>query len=56
VTKKELEEQRVCVNVCCKLGKYFTEIFQLFNQVHASSRSALFVLVGALFKKFGLFF
>jgi hypothetical protein len=29
---KELEEQRVCVKFCCKLGKNFTETFQLLNQ------------------------
>jgi hypothetical protein len=27
---KELEEQRVCVKFCCKLGKNFTETFQLY--------------------------
>ena len=50
VTMKELEKQRVCVCVCvcgeggelcCKLGKNCKETFQL--------------LVGSLFKKFGLF-
>jgi len=30
---KELEE-RVCAKFCCKLGKNFTEIFQLLNQAH----------------------
>jgi len=28
---KELEEQRVCVKFCCKLGKNFTATFQLLN-------------------------
>jgi hypothetical protein len=59
VTKKELGEQRVFVKFCCKLGKNFTETFQLLTK-HTlgalSSRSALSVLVGALLKKFGLFF
>jgi len=31
---KELEEQRVCVKVCCKLGKKFTQTFQLLNQAY----------------------
>jgi len=31
---KELEEQRVCVKFCCKLGKNFTETFQLLNQAY----------------------
>jgi ribosomal protein L31 len=33
---KELEEQCVCVCVkfCCKLGKNFTETFQLLNQAY----------------------
>jgi hypothetical protein len=38
VTTKELEEQHVCVCVCvkfcCKLGKRFTETFQLLNQAY----------------------
>jgi len=29
---KELEEQCVCMKFCCKLGKNFTETFQLLNQ------------------------
>jgi hypothetical protein len=29
---EELEKQRVCVKFCCKLGKHFTETFQLLNQ------------------------
>ena len=29
---KELEEQSVYVKFCCKLGKNFTETFQLLNQ------------------------
>jgi hypothetical protein len=31
---KELEEQRVCVKFWCKLGKNFTETFQLLNQAY----------------------
>jgi hypothetical protein len=31
---KGLEEQRVCVKFCCKLGKNFTETFQLLNQAN----------------------
>jgi len=31
---KEFEEQRVCVKLCCKLGKNFTETFQLLNQAY----------------------
>jgi len=31
---KELEEQRVRVKSCCKLGKKFTETFQLLNQAY----------------------
>jgi len=31
---KELEEQRMCVKFCCKLGKYFTETFKLLNQAY----------------------
>jgi hypothetical protein len=31
---KELEEQRVCVNFCSKLGKHFTETLQLLNQAY----------------------
>jgi hypothetical protein len=31
---KELEEQRMCVKFCCKLGKNFTETFQLLNQAY----------------------
>jgi len=36
VTLKELEEQRarVFVKFCCKLGKTFTEVFQLLNQAY----------------------
>jgi len=34
VTNKELEKQRVCVKFYCKLGKHFTETFQLFNQAY----------------------
>jgi len=40
VTMKELEEQCVCVCVCVcvkfcfKLGKHFTETFQLLNQAY----------------------
>jgi len=34
VTMKELEEQRVCVKFCCKLGKNFTETFQLLKQAY----------------------
>jgi hypothetical protein len=49
---EELEEQRVCVKFCCEFGKNFKEAFQLLNQAYAR---ALSVLVGALFKKFGLF-
>ena len=32
VTMKELEEECVCLKFCCKLGKNFTETFQLLNQ------------------------
>jgi len=31
---KELEEQRVYVNFFCKLGKKYTETFQLLNQTY----------------------
>ena len=31
---KDFEEQRVCVKFCCKLGKNFTETFQLLNQAY----------------------
>jgi hypothetical protein len=39
VTVKEFEEQScvcvcVCVKFCCKLGKNFTETFQLLNQAY----------------------
>jgi len=34
---KELEEQGVCVNVCCKRGKNFTETFQLLNQSYGEN-------------------
>jgi hypothetical protein len=34
VSKKGLEEESVCVNFSCKLGKNFTETFQLLNQAH----------------------
>ena len=34
---KELEEQRVCVKFCCKLGKNFTETFQLLNQAYGEN-------------------
>jgi hypothetical protein len=34
VAMKELEEQHMCV-ICCKLGKNFTETFQLLNQAYA---------------------
>ena len=34
MTRKEFEEQRVCVKVCCKRGKKFTETFQLLNQAY----------------------
>ena len=34
MTMKELEERRVCVKVCCKLGKNFTETFKLLNQAY----------------------
>ena len=34
VTMKELEEQCVCVKFCSKLGKNFTETFQLLNQAY----------------------
>jgi hypothetical protein len=34
VTMKELEEQRVCVKFCCKLGKNFTETCQLLHQAY----------------------
>ena len=30
----ELEEQRMCVKFCCKLGKNFKETFQLLNQAY----------------------
>jgi len=33
MTTKELEE-RVRVKFCCKLGKNFTETFQLLNQAY----------------------
>jgi len=32
---KELEEQRVCVKFCCKLGKNFTETFQVQDAIVA---------------------
>ena len=38
VTMKEPEEQRVCVKFCCKLGKNFTETFQLLNQAYGDHR------------------
>jgi len=31
---KELEEQRMCVKFCCKLGKHCTQTFQLLNQAY----------------------
>jgi len=31
---KELEEKRMFVKFCCKLGKNFTETFQLLNQAY----------------------
>ena len=31
---KQPEEQRMCVKVCCKLGKNFTETFQLLNKAY----------------------
>ena len=31
---KNLEEQRVCVKFCFKLGKTFTETFQMLQQVY----------------------
>jgi hypothetical protein len=31
---KELEEQGVCVKYCCKLGRKFTETFELLHQVY----------------------
>jgi hypothetical protein len=34
MTLKELEEQRMCVKLCCKLSKNFTENFQLLNQAY----------------------
>jgi len=34
VTVKELEEKRVCVKFCSKLGKHFTETFHLLNQAY----------------------
>jgi hypothetical protein len=57
---KELEEQRecVCVKFCCKLGTNLKRYFNCLTKhtlVALSSRSALSVLIGALFKKFGLF-
>jgi hypothetical protein len=41
---QELEEQRACVKFCGKIGKYFTETFQFFNQAYGEdcmSRSAM---------------
>jgi len=34
VTMKELEEQCACMKFCCKLGKHFTQTFQLLNQAY----------------------
>jgi len=31
---KDLEEQRVCVKFCFKLGKTFTETFQMLQQAY----------------------
>jgi len=31
---KDLEEQRVCVKFCLKLGKPFTETFQMLQQAY----------------------
>jgi len=31
---KELEEQSACVKFCCRIGKNFTETFQLLNQAY----------------------
>jgi hypothetical protein len=36
MTVKELEEEAVRLKFCCKLGKNFTETFQLLNQSYAS--------------------
>ena len=33
VTMKKLEEQYVCVKFCCKIGKNFTETFQLQDAI-----------------------
>jgi len=41
VTVKELEEQRVCVKFCCKLGKNFTETFQLIDQAYGEDCMSL---------------
>jgi transposase len=38
---KELEEQRVCVKFCCKLGKNFTETFQLLNHAYGEDFMSL---------------
>jgi hypothetical protein len=63
VTIKELEEQCVCVCVC--VGKFAANLVKILQRYFncltkhtegaLSSRSALSVLVGGLFKKFGLF-
>jgi histone-lysine N-methyltransferase SETMAR len=34
---KDLEEQRVCVKFCFKLGKTFTETFQMLQQAYGGT-------------------
>jgi len=34
---KDLEEQRVCVKFCLKLGKTFTETFQMLQQAYGEN-------------------
>jgi len=38
---KELEEQRVCVKICYKLGKNFAETLQLLNQTYGEDCRSL---------------
>ena len=40
---KDLEEQRVCVKFCFKLGKNFTETFQMMQQAVRNVTSGISV-------------